>query len=372
MASGEELLNQLINQSDPYRPATQMLSQWRYDPVKAGDKGIGTSAAVGLGQVLLTQLLNNESRGYRGEQLGALNSIGAELRNNPLGAKRPENLNLDVFESAKAINLEKFLDTAQKIALDNYQYGRDLNKQSIGNREQAIANAINQNPRAKYDPEWALNSFLKLSGQGGGAVESEPAARIQDAPAKAGTPKDEVTTREEFQLSDPDTTLYKDAQKEKGVLAKKDQTLKYIDDKFDEAKALVGNDALVNSLSMGFIPTEKGQLLSGLGDSVVVQIDTTLGREINSDVRERLLGMAPKAYDSPQTIDKKKVAIKELVSSLYDPTPILDKHSATPGPTPTPTASPTSAPSVDVKSKYTQLRNAGVSKEEAAKILGIE
>lgn len=366
MASGDELLNQLINGADPYRPATNLLSQWRYDPVKAGDSNIGKAAAVGLGQVLLTQMLNNESRDYRADQRRALSTVMPTLRNNPLGATKPDGLNSDVFEAARAINLENFLDTAQKIALDNYQYSRDLGKQSQGNREQMIANAINQNPRAKYDPDWAMAQFEKMLG--GGELKSEPAAK----------PVDEVTKREQFQLSDPDTALYKEANKERGVLAKKEQTLKYIDQKFDEAKELTGSDALLNSLSFGMVPTEKGQLLSGLGDSVVVQIDTTLGREINSDVRERLLGMAPKPYDSADTIEKKKIAMKELVSSLYDPTPILSKHelvSATPAPTPTATAKQGSArenSDLSIQERYKQLRNTGVSKEEAARILGIE
>lgn len=110
-----------------------------------------------------------------------------------------------------------------------------------------------------------------------------------------------------------------DAVKEKTAQEGLTQSLDFIDSKFDRAKKING----LGGATLG-IPTAAKNELEGLGDSVILQLDKALGREINSDTRERVLKLAPKWYDSDGVIEEKKAALKELVSSITAPTPILD------------------------------------------------
>jgi hypothetical protein len=130
--------------------------------------------------------------------------------------------------------------------------------------------------------------------------------------------------------------LQAEALKEVQTVAQKDQSLKFIEKKFKDAESLVGTGgAYVTDLTG--MPTEKGNALKGLGDSLLTQVDTALGREMNSDVRERLLSLTPKRYDDKKTLANKATAMKELVSSLFDATPVLDSM-AKPAAIPTPVA----------------------------------
>ena len=116
--------------------------------------------------------------------------------------------------------------------------------------------------------------------------------------------------------------LIPDALKERIVQNNKNQSLDFIDSKFEQAKQLNGPKSALTSITG--IPTDEGNQLRGLTDSVIFQIDKTLGREINSDVRQRLTSLTPKWYDTDAAIDKKKQDIKDLVSSLTASTPVLD------------------------------------------------
>jgi hypothetical protein len=125
--------------------------------------------------------------------------------------------------------------------------------------------------------------------------------------------------------------------KEGETIAKLEQVNNYIDEKFERAKQLTGGKAAV-TMNLG-IPTPEGNELTGLKDSVLVQIDNALGREMNSDVRQRMLSLTPTSYDSAATIETKKQAMKDLIASLSAPTPLTNSllgQQQTQAPTPPP------------------------------------
>lgn len=118
-----------------------------------------------------------------------------------------------------------------------------------------------------------------------------------------------------------------DVKKDISTVANKEQSMSFIDEKYNQAKELNGTaGALISELG---IPTYKGNALTALGDSVVVQVDKMIGRELNSDVRKRMLTLAPKSYDTDAEIERKKADMKELVSSLAAATPALSSMTAT-------------------------------------------
>jgi hypothetical protein len=110
--------------------------------------------------------------------------------------------------------------------------------------------------------------------------------------------------------------------KEGETIAKLDQVNKYIDEKFDRAKQLTGAKTAA-AMNLGY-PNANASELTGLKDSVLVQIDNALGREMNSDVRERLLSLTPTSYDSDAVIETKKQNMKDLLISLSNPTPLTN------------------------------------------------
>lgn len=121
-------------------------------------------------------------------------------------------------------------------------------------------------------------------------------------------------------LLNPNNPLASQIQKETNIAETKKQSFDFIDNAFEKAKELVGPGAA--------IPTAIGgskDELTGLGDSLVIQIDAAVGRELNSDVRQRLLNLAPKWYDSASQLDEKKIGLKALLESLSAPTPTLDR-----------------------------------------------
>jgi len=132
-----------------------------------------------------------------------------------------------------------------------------------------------------------------------------------------------------LQATDPRVLAAKDPNKisdrlvkEGETTAKLSQVNQYIDEKFDRAKQLTGKSAIVGMNSP--FPTPEATELTGLKDSVLVQIDNALGREMNSDVRQRLLSLTPTSYDSAEVIETKKQNMKELLASLSAPTPLTD------------------------------------------------
>jgi hypothetical protein len=126
-------------------------------------------------------------------------------------------------------------------------------------------------------------------------------------------------------LTNPANPNAKQIQEEVKASETKKQSFDFIDNAYEEAKKLVGLGAAV--------PTQIGgsrDALTGLGDSLVIQIDNAVGRELNSDVRQRLLNLAPKWYDNAEQLDQKKGALKALLDSLSAPTPTLDRLGMSP------------------------------------------
>lgn len=160
-------------------------------------------------------------------------------------------------------------------------------------------NAIDEDEARKAD-------FRQKVAEAGAIEEAKLAAKQKFDGGLPGIPKN----------------LEGDVIKEAANQATKQQSLDFIDQRFEDAKKLVGGSAAVKSLTG--IPTAKGNELEGLADSVIVQIDKALGREMNSDVRRRILSLAPKFYDSAAEIDKKKENLKALVSSLSPATPVSE------------------------------------------------
>lgn len=118
------------------------------------------------------------------------------------------------------------------------------------------------------------------------------------------------------------------AAREKQILEEKksvgdlEKSLSFIDDKFEQAKKITGKEGFQASLGSLGLPTPGANELTGIADSVIVQIDKALGREVNSDVRKRLLTLTPRWYDSDAEVDRKKQDLKELVYSLSQTTPL--------------------------------------------------
>ena len=154
--------------------------------------------------------------------------------------------------------------------------------------------------------------------------------------------------------------------KERLIKDAKNQSIDFIKSKFEQAKKLTGSNAGLTANSG--VPTPEGNELSALADSVIVQIDKVLGREINSDVRQRMLNLAPKWYDSATEIDKKSKNLISLVESLSTPTPLLDSKIPK-SEAPIATTSATAGVDANLKQQYNALRASGKTAEEAKAIL---
>jgi phosphohistidine swiveling domain-containing protein len=146
-------------------------------------------------------------------------------------------------------------------------------------------------------------------------IEKENRA-VENEISKATDPR--VLAAKNREAAKPAERLIKEGE----TIAKLDQVNKYIDEKFERAKTLTGKSAMIG-MNLG-IPTPEAAELTGLKDSVLVQIDNALGREMNSDVRQRLLSLTPTSYDSPEVIETKKQNMKELLASLSTPTPLTN------------------------------------------------
>lgn len=122
----------------------------------------------------------------------------------------------------------------------------------------------------------------------------------------------------------------KEVREEVKTASQVEKSLNFIDEKFSEAKGLAGAEggasAVTNILG---VPTTKGNQLKGIGDSIILQLDAALGRELNSDVRNRILSLAPKFYDTDAELERKSEAMKQVVKSLSKATPSLDAMGVT-------------------------------------------
>lgn len=123
-------------------------------------------------------------------------------------------------------------------------------------------------------------------------------------------------------LSSVPAKLQADAVKEIQAGSQLEQTKNFIKDKFEEAKKVGKVSGAIGS-NVPFVTTYAENAFNGIGDSLLVQVDTILGREMNSDVRARMLSLAPKWYDSEGELKRKEKDIIELISSLSPAQPIL-------------------------------------------------
>jgi len=258
---------------------------------------------VSLGQSFLGGLLGNLGRQDVAKQYETAASILPDLYRNPSSVSLPEGVDSEAFGALKLAALR-----------DNAKRERQL-------QDSVIANVMTRDPRyAALAPETAAKVGLSEIGK---ALSSQPETPAQPT----------EFDRLKFEYGG-DETLARQALKDKLDLATKEkqqaanmgQTLDFIDSKFNRAKDLTGATAAIPY-------TSKGQELAGLGDSVILQIDKLLGREMNSDVRQRVLNMAPKWYDDPQTIDTKRGNLKEFIGSLTN-APISGKAESIAGTSP--------------------------------------
>jgi hypothetical protein len=189
------------------------------------------------------------------------------------------------------------LEIAKKLAGEGLLLGEDSEVSSLPGFADAKANIVGA--------ETAARKRAEIEAEGG---------RTSTIPGLEGIPKQ----------------LESEAIKEKGTLASKKQALQFIEDKFKDAEKLVGLKAGLSSVGVPFtdisVPSKEGEALIGLADSVITQIDKAVGREINSDVRKRMLNLAPKWNDSKKTVQDKSKELQKLVASLYDTTPTLDTY----------------------------------------------
>lgn len=233
----------------------------------------GTTFGVTAGQAFLGSVLNELGNRRQGEQLAKVAEVLPSLYRNPAAVAVPEGVDSEAFGILKLGAMSNKFRTDESI------------RDALGQK------GVQVNPDGSIQPMKGMDAIESLFG--GRGNNAAGANQVQ-----------------------------KEIIEEKGKLQTTKQSLDFIDTAFDRAKNLTGYATGIAS-EIG-IPTDKGNALQGLQDSIIVQIDNALGREINSDVRKRLLNLAPKFYDNEKTLNEKKEAMKLLVGSLSKPTPVLD------------------------------------------------
>lgn len=161
--------------------------------------------------------------------------------------------------------------------------------------------------RAEIDAE--NNAFLGLTGATGatGAVGTTGAANDPSGL------RDILRIPKEFR---------KTAIDEQETLQNIEKSKAFANKMFEESKKLTGAKAAL-TMNMG-IPTTEGDQLQGIIDSTTLQLDTTLKKEINSDLRDRLVSLFPRSTDSDKVIDVKKQRFNEILDTLSKSTPVLN------------------------------------------------
>jgi len=246
-----------------------------------------TQIATSFGKNFLAGLMGQYARNDAAEQLKTVASLMPQLRSDPLNVAFPENVDSSAAETLRSNMVLKNLEAKAAGASDNQGLLRDMLKTVIGEK-------------AKTDPEGALSSLAKY--QQTGDVKS---ILSSTSGALASTPE---------------------VKKEQTTDAIRKQTLDFVSEKYNQAKSLTGGEAAWGKLTGLFgVPNDKAAALESLGDTIVLQADKAIDKELNTDVRNRLLSLAPKWFDTPDTIARKEADAKALVSSLFDPTPALDK-----------------------------------------------
>lgn len=341
MAGLEDLINflaidqakqKMIAESDPYAGTVGITDSIGNAIAQSGDKfstkdkiigGLLTGLLGGVAKGASTDYQSRAGNAYQDVILGGLS--GKEV-------ERPSVLSSGLFGQAKQqsnlFNMGRTLSMVQQqsdlnktMALADIQGEKEIKK--------AVTLEAIKNP---HKAGQILQTYNTLFGGGQkGATPASPATQPgidtdQSGLSLAlgsldGIPKEaNLTPSDALNLLPDDQRT--EGGKEVAALAQEQKSMNFIDQKFKDAENLVGTIGAYGG-ALG-LPTDKGQALQGIGDSLIVQIDTALGREINSDVRERLLTLAPKYYDNTETLARKKTDMKALLSSLSKGTPLLE------------------------------------------------
>ena len=275
----------------------------------------GQTIGVTAGQAFLGSLLQAIGQHSQANQLEAIAPVLGSLYKDPLNTVIPESVDR---EAAAGLRLSALKENALR-----------ENKTAEGTediKDRIFASVFSENPKLALGlmPETAHKLGLDKIGD----------------------------------LKLPDAPLSKEMQKEVLEEAKTNsglqRSLDFIDDKFEEAKKLTGKSAALTALT-GF-PTEEGQTLSGMGESITYQIDNNSGRELNSDVRKRFQALAPKWYDTDSVLNAKKKEMKDLLLTIPKATPLTGNLKLEQSIVP-------STP--DIASFIAKAKAAGLSKEEA-------
>ena len=246
----------------------------------------GTAFAVNLGQALLGGALGKLGQADIEEQQTAMTNALPELYKSP-----------STFVIPEGVDVEAARQLQQSVIRENTQREKKL-------QDAVLADIFTRQPNyAALAPESAskvglgeLEEALKVQAQ----LAPSTANEFEELKAKYG---DETLARQ----------IFKDKQdlalKEKQSQADLQSSLKFVDEKFDRAKELTG-------WTTPFSLSKKDEL-NAIGDAAVMQADKIMGREMNDDVRDRVLGMSPKFYDTdPAVIERKKQNLKEFLTSL--------------------------------------------------------
>lgn len=283
----------------------------------------GETAAVSFGQSFLSGLLAGLGKKRDADQMSAVSKVLPQLYSEPEAVNIPEGVDTRAFEELRQSALRENAIRAAKA---------EENKQNLIN--QLALDLFRENPKM------AAKVISANSPEFGATIkEINLTDKAKDLPPA-------IQTR-----------VLEESERAKNM----EKSLNFIDEKFKRAKKLTGADTTI-ATGIG-VPTYKANELKSLNDSIIFQIDATMGRELNSDVRERISSLGPKPYDSEAELDRKAKDMKSLVSALSKSTPVLDMLSGEsvenlPSPIPAPT------PAVNLKDFIRQGRASGLSKEQ--------
>lgn len=281
-----------VAQSDPYGIAGRSLASWQPDMSTWSPT---TSGITSFAKAFASGLLQNYAQQNTANQLNAVMGVLPQLRSDPMSVVAPEGVDATPFATLKGNAIVKNVARQELLAEKN------------DNRVGLLLNSVL--PDLITTKQISAKDALSI------ASSNDPLGELDSlnlTQAKTATPLESV----------PDNLRTKLVE-EQGNATELKKSLKYIDDAFDKAKQVNGTgQSLLSSLTG--IPTYEGNQIQGIADTAIMQADKILGREMNSDVRQRILSLAPKAYDSDAQIDKKKQDLKDYMSSLGKATPILD------------------------------------------------
>lgn len=167
------------------------------------------------------------------------------------------------------------------------------------------------------------------------------AALLQDIEfaKQKGTTLGDLKAKEEIfgdlnSPTNPANPNAKEIAEETKIVGAKQKAFDYIDKAYEQAEKLVGMKAAV--------PTQIGgnkDALDSFNAALTYQIDNTIGREVNDLPRELFSKWAPQWYDTPKSLQEKKLGFKQALESFTKPTPMLDRLGI--GSTTTQTTTPT-------------------------------